>query len=118
VARIKVFPLLSWPCQMCLDDVELHTFEDIDTLPPVLVSQADAQSQRVRIVEPIMMKSQYQFAVRIHIIHTRSHAAAPCSRTGRSFQAQTSRSNGVKGVKCGTDRVDPIAGGAGDASLP
>lgn len=33
--------------KMCLDDVELHSFEDIDTLPPVPVANVDAIAQMV-----------------------------------------------------------------------
>ncbi len=33
--------------KMCLEDVELHSFEDIDTAPPVPLSHADARAQLV-----------------------------------------------------------------------
>lgn len=33
--------------KMCLDDVEVHSFEDIDTAPPVPISQADSLARAV-----------------------------------------------------------------------
>lgn len=39
--------------RMCLEDVEVHTFEDIDTLPPVLVKSADRVAQVRLSVYPL-----------------------------------------------------------------